>query len=135
MVRPCTQCGRCCTSPDFMVHMEANADDIKRWRKQKRHDILRYADILSPKRGSFAEMAGFPFADLWISPTTGDDMKRCPFVRKLRGQEKYRCTIYETRPHVCRDYPSHVSHMEFVQCEMLEPGDTDDDVKRFMIDA
>jgi Fe-S-cluster containining protein len=126
MVKPCTQCGRCCTDPSFMGSMQANADDIKRWRRQKRHDILMWAYIYGPNI-KFA-----PFADLWISPRTNTEAERCPFVRKVRNQDRYTCTIYETRPQVCRDYPWHVSHMKAVDCDMLEPGDTDADVERFM---
>jgi len=42
--------------------------------------------------------------DLWISPTTGEERPRCPFVRKDSNRLTYRCTIYDTRPQVCRDY-------------------------------
>ena len=133
-MKPCTQCGRCCTNPHFMGTMEASASDIARWRKDDRQDILQYADVHDWKPGSAGEAMGFAFADLWMSPRTGNDMLRCPFVRKVRNQDRYTCTIYDTRPEVCREYPTNVSHMQFVNCEMLEDGDTDEDVKRFMID-
>jgi Fe-S-cluster containining protein len=112
-----------------MSGMQATEDDIKRWKREKRRDILAYAYIYKamPDRPDW-----MPFADLWFSPKTGDDLERCPFVRKRRGVEKYDCLIYDTRPQVCRDYPGNVGHMKFVRCEMLEPGDTDADVLAFM---
>lgn len=123
-MKPCTQCGRCCTNADFMGRMSASGSDVKRWRREGRADILQYAAII----GSPAD----PWADLWISPRTGNDAERCPFVRKIRNSDRYRCTIYETRPEACRNYPLAVDHMIFVDCEMLDVGDTDADVAAFM---
>jgi Fe-S-cluster containining protein len=119
-MKPCTQCGRCCTNPRFMGGMEASSEDLDRWRREGRYDILQYAGIL----GSFA--------DLWISPRTNNEMNRCPFVRKRRNLPIYDCTIYDTRPQICREYPLYVGHMMYVDCEMLEEGDTDEEVDRFM---
>ena len=102
-----------------MGTMTASGDDVKRWRVEGRRDILSYVLVLGGEDN--------PFGDLWISPRTGNEATRCPFVRKLRGQERYTCTIYETRPEVCRLYPVAVDHMQNVRCEMLEPGDTDAD--------
>lgn len=121
-MKACTQCGRCCTNPRFMGSLQATGDDILRWQVEGREDILAYAVILGHPDD--------PFADLWVSPRTGEEASRCPFVRKIRGQDKYTCTIYDTRPQVCRDYPQHVSHMRSVDCEMLESGDTDAIVRR-----
>ena len=92
----CTQCGRCCTNADYMGSLRASGEDVKRWRRQGRDDILAYADIMGGTDD--------PWADLWISPKTANDVYRCPFVRKIRGSEKYRCRIYDTRPQICRDY-------------------------------
>jgi Fe-S-cluster containining protein len=92
---PCTQCGKCCTHPGFMGTLQATGADVKRWRCEGRDDILRFAHVL----GSPSD----PWADLWIDET-GTERERCPFVRKVRGQNRYLCTVYETRPQVCRDY-------------------------------
>ena len=86
-----------------MGTLSASGADVLRWREEGREDILA-----------------------WVVPLgEGDD-------RKVRGQEKYNCTIYETRPETCRRYPQAVGHMKSVDCEMLEAGDTDADVRRFM---
>lgn len=96
MARDCTRCGKCCTNPNYMGTLEATGDDVKRWRREGRDDILAWVGILGPEDN--------PYGDLWISERTGMEAQRCPFVRKDPNRPTYRCTIYETRPHVCRDY-------------------------------
>ena len=118
---PCTQCGRCCTNENFMGSLAASGEDVRRWRKEGRGDILEWVWIFGD--------ADDPWGDLWIN-SAEHEAQRCPFVRKVRGQDKYVCRIYETRPAVCRAYPQNVEHMKAVNCEMLEPGDTDVDIKR-----
>lgn len=85
------------------------SSDISRWRAQDRGDIL----------AELGEQSG------WLTPGP------CPFVVALPG-DRYTCSIYETRPDTCREYPLAVDHMRFVDCEMLEPGDTDQDIAAFM---
>ena len=92
---PCTNCGKCCTNPGFMGTLQASGDDVKRWRRQRRYVILRFADVLGPPDD--------PWADLWVDDE-GLERERCPFVRKIRNQPRSLCRIYETRPQVCRDY-------------------------------
>lgn len=64
--------------------------------------------------------------ELWVSPVTGKTMGRCPWLRKLPGQEKYNCRIHSVRPEVCRDFPVDVGQMIQIDCEMLEEGDLDE---------
>ena len=92
---PCTNCGKCCTHPGFMGSLMAMGAYVQRWRRQRRADILRFAQVLGPRDD--------PWADLWIDEE-GRERWRCPFVRKVRGSPRYLCTIYETRPQICRDY-------------------------------
>jgi Fe-S-cluster containining protein len=77
-----------------MHTLSATAEDIARWRREGRDDILRYAYILGDS------------ADLWLDSTKPDksELDRCPFVRKIPGSKKYNCRIYDTRPEVCREY-------------------------------
>jgi Fe-S-cluster containining protein len=91
MSKPCSQCGRCCLM--LGAEITATQEDVARWVKEGRQDILRYADVY--------ENLG---ADLWFSPKTGDEIGRCPFVRKHPNRNTYFCKIYDTRPQVCRDY-------------------------------
>lgn len=92
---PCTNCGKCCTNPEFMLTLGASGDDVKRWRREKRRDILRFAYVLGSPQD--------PYADLWIDERSRE-RECCPFVRKAQGENRYLCRIYETRPQVCRDY-------------------------------
>jgi Fe-S-cluster containining protein len=94
--RDCTRCGKCCTNPSYMGSLQATSEDVRRWIREGRGDILEWVAILGDEEN--------PFADLWISETTGEEALRCPFVRKDRNRPTYRCAIYETRPQVCRDY-------------------------------
>jgi Fe-S-cluster containining protein len=122
-MKDCTQCGKCCTNANFMGNLSATAEDVERWEDAGRHDILEWVSIFTD--GDERILSG----DLWISPRTGEEVGRCPFVRKVRGQERYECTIYDTRPETCRKYPRGIEHMKSIGCEMLEAGDTDAVVK------
>ncbi len=83
--------------------------DMARWRQEGRQDILAQVD---KQRG-------------WR------ETDPCPFLLDV-GNDVHTCTIYDTRPETCQEYPIATIHMKFVDCEMLEPGDTDADVARFM---
>lgn len=63
--------------------------------------------------------------NLWVNPGTGKELKRCPWLDKQQGQEKYGCQIHHVRPEVCRDYPIDIDQMIDLDCEMLEAGDLD----------
>ena len=101
-----------------MLTLSAICEDVGRWYMQERVDILQY---LEP-----------PLLNLWISPTSGVELPRCPFVRHGRGHDIYAGCFYETLPTVCRNYPTHDSQMRSVACEMLEDGNKADDIHWFM---
>lgn len=48
---PCTNCGKCCTNPDFMANLTATREDVLRWRREYRYDILRFCDVTELPRG------------------------------------------------------------------------------------
>ena len=60
---PCTNCGKCCTHPDFMGSLMAMGADVQRWRRERRADILRFAQVLGPRDD--------PWADLWSTKRAG----------------------------------------------------------------
>jgi Fe-S-cluster containining protein len=69
---------------------DADAEDIERWGREGREDILRvWRD---------ARWVG----DHFISVTTGMTIHDCPFLDFQDGL--FSCTIYGTRPRVCRDF-------------------------------
>jgi Fe-S-cluster containining protein len=122
-MKPCTRCGKCCTNIEFMGNLSATEEDVRRWDDQGRWDIMRYVSVLPPLPPWFPKGTGaaFPYADLWVDTENNDDEKlRCPFVRKDRNQNTYRCTIYEIRPQVCRDYVPFSGKRNDI-CEEVQP--------------
>jgi len=104
-VKDCNQCGKCC------IHysdggLSASASDLEHWETD-RPDISEY-------------VSG---GKIWISPVTGKQMLRCPWLRKISGQEMYICRIYYDRPDDCRYYPVDIEQMLRDGCEMLEARD------------
>jgi len=105
VVKDCNQCGKCCTLYGG-GGLTASSTDIESWEAD-RPDVHRYV------RGG----------EIWISPVTGKQMLRCPWLRKMPNQEKYLCRIYLDRPEDCRHYPVRIEEMIRDGCEMLEPSD------------
>lgn len=104
-MKDCNQCGKCC------VHyadggLSATTQELD-WWEDNRPDISRY-------------VSG---GKIWISPVTGEQMVRCPWLRKLPRQDKYICRIYFDRPDDCRYYPVNIDQMIRDGCEMLEDRD------------
>ena len=84
----CLQCGKCCFV-DFTAY--AQQEDYDRWRAENRQDILEMID----HRHLF--WAG----DRMISSDTGNAPGECPFL--YNTGKVWLCSIYETRPLICRD--------------------------------
>ena len=80
----CKRCGLCCQAH---IALLAHTEDLERWRRQGRTDILRVV------QAETHETDGMGDSDL---------MGPCPFL--LRQGETCTCTIYETRPMVCRAF-------------------------------
>ena len=85
----CLQCGKCC-----FVDLTAYAEpgDFDRWQAENRQDIL---NIIEHRHLVWA-------GDRMISTQTGDYQQECPFL--YSAGNAWRCSIYETRPLVCRNY-------------------------------
>lgn len=110
-MKECNQCGKCCTK---YGNGGLSASDIEiDWWETNRPDIASY-------------IGG---GKLWISPITGKQMLRCPWLRKLPGQEKYICRIYYDRPDDCKQYPVDIDQMLRDGCEMLDARDLNDPKK------
>ena len=104
-MKECNQCGKCCTRYGG-GGLSASASEIQ-WWETFRPEIFRYvAD-----------------GEIWVSPVTGKQMARCPWLRKLPNQSKYICRIYHDRPDDCRHYPVSIDDMVRDECEMLEVKD------------
>ena len=57
------------------------------------------------------------FADIWFSPTTGEETARCPWLRKLPNKDIYKCRIHETKPPHCRNFPKSKKHALTTGCK------------------
>ncbi|MFK8017073.1 MAG: YkgJ family cysteine cluster protein [Gammaproteobacteria bacterium] len=105
-MKDCNQCGKCCTNYGGNGGLSASTDDIAQWRKH-RPDIARYV------RGN----------DIWFDPHSGEQLDRCPWLRRDDNAGRYTCDIYADRPEDCRFYPVRIEQMIQDDCEMLEPQD------------
>ena len=97
----CIQCGHCCLNLTDAFCTTTYEEDILRWMEEGRSDILEYI------------VAG----DLWISPRTGRDVVRCPWLRKVPNKKKYICRIHDTKPKHCREYPKSKKHALKTGCQ------------------
>jgi Fe-S-cluster containining protein len=79
------------------------------WEREWRYDILEWVDPIH-----FGDDECI--YDIWISPITHDDVKRCPWLRKLPNQNKYICRIQDVKPEHCRDYPRSRKHAMKTGC-------------------
>lgn len=84
----CACCGRCCTY--FGGHLHASDHDLKRWRQQGREDLLSRVNLL-----------GW----IWVDPETGQMLDPCPFLEQA-DEQRWICSINDTKPDICRDYPT-----------------------------
>jgi len=104
-VKECNQCGKCCT---LYGNGGLSASDTEiDWWETYRPEISDYVNG----------------GKIWISPVTGKQMVRCPWLRKLPNQNKFICRIYYDRPDDCRHYPVTIEQMINDDCEMLEARD------------
>lgn len=84
----CACCGRCCES--FGGHLTTSPHDLDRWRREGRDDLLCRTNRL-----------GW----IWVDPETKVPLDRCPFIVKI-DEQRSGCAIQETKPDICRDYPT-----------------------------
>jgi Fe-S-cluster containining protein len=87
----CGCCGDCCRA--FGGHLNASRADLDRWRKEGREDLLCRVNRL-----------GW----IWYDPKSGDPEEKCPFLAQTDLETAF-CSIHETKPAMCRDYPT-VAH-------------------------
>jgi len=92
----CLCCGKCCFV-DLTAYAEK--EDFDRWRKENRQDIL---EMIESRHLIWA-------GDRMISSATGDYPRECPFLYSSEGS--FLCSIYETRPAVCRNYQPGTSEL------------------------
>ncbi len=104
-MKECNQCGKCCTNYSD-GGLSATASEIEYW-EIFRPDIFKYV-----KNG-----------EIWIGPSSGEQIKRCPWLRQVPDQNKFSCDIYHDRPDDCKHYPVTIEQMIQDECEMLDLKD------------
>ena len=104
-MKPCNQCGKCCEAYSD-GGLSATTSEIE-WWETHRPEIHRYVSQ----------------GKIWISPDTGKQLQRCPWLTKLTEQNKYICEIYADRPEDCKHYPVSIDDMIRDGCEMIEVKD------------
>jgi len=90
------RCGRCCIT-DMIAYV--TQEDLRRWRAENRQDILHIIE------NEHAVWVG----DHFISSLDGRYIHGCPFI--MWDGDVCSCSIYETRPKVCRDYQAGSSEL------------------------
>jgi len=114
----CKQCGKCCVAFIDTSQGCASEVDVELWEYEERDDILAWVD----------ELPGGIY-DIWIHPKTGDDVSRCPWLRKLPNQDKFVCKINDVKPEVCRNFPVTRKQAEGIGCkgfDAISENDEDD---------
>jgi Fe-S-cluster containining protein len=107
----CRQCGGCCRSLDY--HHEVVAEDVDMWRCSGRSDILRWVETAPQKDGT----VGYR---IWIVPGTRELAQVCPFLKKDPTTNRWRCTIHDAKPLICRNYPVSRKHAAMTGCRGFE---------------
>jgi len=100
----CKRCGRCCLKLGDEIGIREN--DIFRWKKQGRKNILAWVYIYPFKN---------PRGDAWFHPRTTKEVDRCPWLKRLQNK-KYICTIQNTKPEACKEFPESKEHAEKYNC-------------------
>lgn len=102
----CTGCGKCCL--EGAGALPVVEEDIARWEEQAPH-VLKSVTWQGKAGARQGIHAG--------STVTGRETTRCPWIKKYPGRPQYYCRIYETRPQVCRTYPTSREHALYTDCE------------------
>ena len=100
----CQQCGKCCKWYDDTRRFYIALEDYERWSINEREDILCYV-----KRDEEGLMVG------WYDPLTNLQVDLCPFLERI-SKDKYICSIHETKPKHCREYPLNEFQPEQIKC-------------------
>jgi len=104
----CKQCGHCCLNLSDAYCNSVLDEDVNRWKLEDRYDILKFV-----AQSSF-------FNDIWIDQETGEELGRCPWLKRLPNN-KYICRIHHTKPTHCRNYPHSKRHALTTGCKGFDP--------------
>lgn len=95
----CQHCGKCCLQLGFSLQL--TEDETMRWEESVDEVYsnfgYRYLEDFIDYIPEFGQ------ADLWFHPNTGEELSKCPFLRKRKSN--YNCLIYTLRPEACKYFP------------------------------
>ena len=106
----CLQCGHCCLNLEDAYSGTVEEEDILLWEKHDRWDIIEWVETYEDSRGRLIN-------DIWFNPRTREEVRRCPWLRKLPGKDKYICRIQDLKPKHCREYPVSKKHAQLTGCK------------------
>lgn len=86
----CLACGVCCDL--WGGHLRATPRDLARWRAEGRKELLARVGRRD---------------EIWVDPASGERLELCPFLVRT-GFETAHCAIHQTKPELCRAYPTRV---------------------------
>ena len=107
-MKTCNQCGKCCVKYGH-DGLSVTDDEIEMW------------EFFNPEISEYIVNG-----KTWFHPETGKPLDICPWLTKLKGEEKYICEIYFDRPDDCKYYPTSIPEMIRDECEMIEAQDITD---------
>jgi uncharacterized protein len=93
VVFKCSGCGKCCTS---------FGDFIKIERQLNHRDY--YCRYGIKNELFLAHVEGDHIISFPADPGEGKPIKGCPFLKKNPSGDGFTCTIYSTRPQVCKEF-------------------------------
>jgi len=103
----CRQCGHCCRELEFNDSL--NEADYRKWEELGRDDILAWVGT-TRRNGETVSRA------IWILPGTRQFATTCPWLEKIRGEERWGCRIHDVKPEICRQYPGTRKHARMTGC-------------------
>ncbi|OEU51944.1 MAG: hypothetical protein BA872_01110 [Desulfobacterales bacterium C00003060] len=59
--------------------------------------------------------------EVWIDPRTGQEVDRCPWLKRLSNNGRYFCRIHEVKPTICRYFPGSKKHAHEIGCKGFDP--------------
>ena len=108
----CRQCGYCCKPLEY--RNELTAADVARWKQQNRIDILPWVGTSRRGKGEIVYR-------MWVNPDTLRFVEICPFIEERSPENRWVCTIHNTKPEICRHYPVSRKHALMTGCLGFEP--------------
>lgn len=114
-VLTCERRDSCCVQ---VSQINPSEEDITRWVYTCRYRILQYCNgwhedcRLWAKEKLISYLIKDMNNEMWFDPKTGEELDVCPFLRKTRGKNMFKCTIHDTKPQTCRKYTCNPDDMK-----------------------